>query len=202
MPTTLTELPPRVDPPRKRWTRAEVERRFAADPGGERFELVEGELVSKMGKKGPHVVALALVRDRLMQIFGPRFVLTETPIDVSPADNPTSEPEPDLIVLQREYAHVVSTNAVPGDLRLVVEVADTTLSYDLTTKARLYVRAGIGEYWVLDVPGSRLIVHRDPQEGTYRSVERYEADEAAAPLAAPHVRLVVRDLLPPPGLPR
>ena len=46
---------------------------------------------------------------------------------------------------------------------LIVEVADTTLAYDLTTKAELYATAGIADYWVLDVENRQLHVFRDPQ---------------------------------------
>jgi hypothetical protein len=70
----------------------------------QRLEFVHGELISKLGKKRPHVNALVAVQ-------APR----------------------------------------PGDLRLAVEISDTTLGFDLTTKAELYARAGIVEYWVVDV---------------------------------------------------
>lgn len=196
VPTALTGLPPRVDPPRKRWTRAECERLFAAEPGAERLELVEGELISKMGKKGPHVSALILLQAWLVQVFGVRFVRPEAPIDVAPEDNPTSEPEPDLAVTSRDLSHFLAAHPQPTDLRLVVEIADTTLSFDLTVKARLYARAGIVEYWVLDVTGRQLIVHRSPHAGVYRSVERYEEHEPVAPLAASEAWLLVRDVLP------
>src|ERR1700678_623537 len=85
------------------------------------------------------------------------------PIDVSPEDNPSNEPEPDIIVLNRDFLNFRSANPSPQDLHLVVEVADTTLNFDLTTKAALYARAGVADYWVLDVNGRRLIVHREPQ---------------------------------------
>jgi Uma2 family endonuclease len=57
------------------------------------------------------------------------------------------------------------------------------LSFDLTTKASLYARARIVEYWVVDIPGRRIIVHRDPQEGQYRSVTAYAEQESVKPLA-------------------
>jgi Uma2 family endonuclease len=78
-------------------------------------------------------------------------------------------------------------------LHLVVEVADTTLSFDLTTKAALYARAGIVEYWVLDVPGRRLIVHRHPQLGKYTTILIYSEQESVAPLAAPQAMFKVAD---------
>jgi hypothetical protein len=90
----------------------------------------------------------------------------EAPIDVSSADNPWNEPEPDLIVLKREFS-TFDSNPQPNDLKLVVEIAGSALKFDLTVKAALYARAAIVEYWVLDVAGRRLIAHRSPVSGTY-----------------------------------
>src|SRR5690242_14554549 len=106
MPTAFTEMPARPVPqvpPRKRWTRAEC---AALEALGlleqEKLELVEGELISKMGKNRPHVHSAMLLVEWLVQIFGFRFVNQEVPIDVAPEDNPTNEPQPDVIVLARE----------------------------------------------------------------------------------------------------
>lgn len=159
----------------------------------EHFELVNGELISKMGKKRPHVNALVAVRAWLVRTFGEQFVNPEAPIDVAPEDNPTNEPEPDIVVLARPSREFQDVNPRPADLRLVVEISDSTLGFDLTTKAELYARAGIIEYWVVDVAARRLIVHRDPREGLYCSVTAYGDHETAGPLAAPQREFRVRD---------
>lgn len=200
MPTVLTEAPVQPippEPPRKRWTRAECA--FLETSGlfdGQKLELVEGELINKLSKKRPHTNSLVLLMNWLIQTFGPPFVNPETPIDVAPEDNPTNEPQPDLIVLKRELSHFLSSNPQPKDLHLVVEVADTSLNFDLTAKAALYARAGIAEYWVLDVPGRRLLVHREPKSGWYASVVAYNEAESVAPLAAPQNRFRVADAFP------
>jgi Uma2 family endonuclease len=157
-------------------------------------ELIEGELISKIGAKRPHVSRLTLVREWLAIIFGGQFIDTEAPIDVALEDNPTNEPQPDVIVLNQPTT-VFETNPRPPDLRLVVEIADTSLVFDLTTKASLYARAGIVEYWVLDVASRRIVVHRDPQNGHYRLVVVYTDAEGVAPLTAPGRELRVADLL-------
>jgi Uma2 family endonuclease len=174
MPTVVTDRPYRpvpVDPPRKQWIRSEC---VALEASGlwdqQHLELVRGELISKMGKKRPHVNALVAVQAWLVRTFGTvcesgQFVNPDAPIDVAPEDNPTSEPEPDLVVLARPSREFQDANPRPGDLRLVVEISDTTLGFDLTTKAELYARAGIVEYWVIDIQAKRIIVHRDPREG-------------------------------------
>jgi len=190
-----TPAPPVTqNPPRKRWTRSEclvLESTGLIDQ--QRLELIEGELIDKMGKKRPHVDAHALLFAWLIQAFGARFVNSEAPIDVAPEDNPTNEPQPDLFVLRTEGS---PTTPQAKDLRLVVEISDTTLAFDMTTKAALYARASIVEYWVLDIQGRRLIVHRDPQNGQYRSVTAYSETESIAPLAAPGSPFRVGDIFP------
>ena len=200
MPSALIEVPVEkapTGPLRKRWTRAECASLEAAGLlAQQHLELVEGELIDKMGKNRPHSIALAEMHAWLLRIFGERFVHQENPIDVSPEDNPTNEPEPDLIILNREYTNFRSVSPGPQDLLLVVEVADTTLYFDLTVKAALYARAGIADYWVLDVNARRLIVHRQPQSGKYTSILIYNEHETVAPLAAPHAMFKAADAFP------
>jgi Uma2 family endonuclease len=199
MPSALIEVPVEkaASPKRKRWTRAECDSLDALGLLNEQhLELVEGELIDKMGKNRPHVNALVLIQGWLIQVFGIRLVNPEAPIDVSPEDSPSSAPEPDLIVLKRDISYFRSANPGPQDLYLVVEIADTTLYFDLATKAALYARAGIEDYWVLDVSGRRLIVHRQPQAGKYTSVLIYNEQESVAPLAAPQAMFKVADAFP------
>jgi Uma2 family endonuclease len=141
-----------------------------------------------MGKNRPYVNTSMLMLEWIQDTFGRQFVNAEAPIDVSPEDNPWNEPEPDLIVLKREYASFRSGNPQPADIPLVIEIADSSLAFDLSTKARLYARAGIQEYWVLDVAGGRLIVHRNPASGKFASVVAYGENETIAPLAAPNTQ--------------
>jgi len=200
MPTVVTEAPSRPaspEPPRKKWTRAEC---AALEAMGlldqQRLELIEGDLINKMGKKRPHVDAASLLSGWLIQVFGARFVNPEAPIDVAPEDNPTNEPVPDFIVLKRSFSDFLSATPQPEDLDLVVEIADTTLIFDLTVKAALYARAHIVECWVLDVAGRRLIVHRDPQADKFMSIVAYSEHESVAPLAASGSEFRVADAFP------
>ena len=85
---------------------------------------------------------------------------------------------------------------VPADVRLLVEISDTTLAFDLGTKARLYARAGIPEYWVVDVVGERIVVHRSPGSGVYADMKSYRIGESIEPLAAPGSNFTVADAFP------
>jgi Uma2 family endonuclease len=122
------------------------------------------------------------------------FVLSEAPIFVSSNDNPTNEPEPDIVVLRRSIMELGSKPA-PRDILLVIEIADSSLHLDLTHKAALYARANIAEYWVLDINSRRMIVHRDPQDGAYKSVLAYREDEMLSCLAAPDRQVLVSAFL-------
>jgi Putative restriction endonuclease len=88
------------------------------------LELVDGELVSKLGKKRPHVNALVAVQAWLVRTFGEQFVNPHAPIDVAPEDNPTNEPEPDLVVHRKASREFRDSNPKPADLHLVIEISD------------------------------------------------------------------------------
>ena len=188
MPAIVTPLepPPPLIPRRKRWTREECQ--ILVESGTweiQKLELINGELISKMGQNRPHVNAFVWMMEWLLHVFGPGRVNPNTPIDVAPGDNPINEPEPDLIALTRPSSSIRTGNVQPGEIALLVEISDTSLYFDLAVKAPLYSRAGIVEYWVLDVGGRRLIVHRDPAPSGYGSIIAYSESESIAPLAAP-----------------
>ena len=85
----------------------------------------------------------------------------------------------------------------------LIEVADSSLAYDLGAKASLYAAAGIADYWVVDVVNRRLHVFRDPRPDPaqrflhgYRQLTIYDPPDSVAPLAAPNNPVRVADLLP------
>jgi Uma2 family endonuclease len=184
-----------TDPPHKRWTREEC---AVLESAGllelERYELVEGELIQKLPKSLPYMQAIMALREWFIPLFGITSVVPGPSIDVAPEDNPRSEPEPDVVVLAQSLLRLTSLPC-PKDIRMLVEVSVTSLGFDLTTKAALYARAAIADYWVLDVAGRRMIIHCDPAEGRYRSIVAYSEDEFVAPLAAPDSPMRVGDLL-------
>jgi Uma2 family endonuclease len=131
------------------------------------------------------------------RVFGAEFVACEAPIEVDPGDRTLSEPELDLIALKRSSDPFRLTTPPSSELALVVEVSDSSLTLDLTIKAQLYARAGVSDYWVLDVDARRLIVHRQPQAGRYDSVAAYSDQEQVSPLYAADSLFVVSSAFPP-----
>ena len=171
-------------PMRRQLTRYQCEVLQSAgllEPG--RYELINGDLIDKM-KNRPHVIMLWALCKMLQKIFGWDYLNTEPSIDVSQEDYRTSALDPDLIVL-RTPTPTVRSNPRASDIALAVEVSDSSLSTDLHAKAGLYARAGIADYWVVDINRPRIIVHREPTG---------LPGESVSPLALPGARVAVKEL--------
>lgn len=182
--------------PHKTWTREELA--LIESTGvleGTHYELIEGELIDKMGKQHPHVSCTYLMATTLEAIFGRASVITETPIDVATEDNPRNEPEPDVVVFRQPFPKF-DRRPCAADILLLVEVASSSLGQDLSTKAKLYARAGIPEYWVVDINESRMFVHRDPSVGRYETRFEIDAKGAVEPLSKPGHAILLADILP------
>jgi Uma2 family endonuclease len=180
------------------WTRQEYERLVAEGffHPEERLELVDGEIIRMTPQGSPHATASSLAADTLRTCFGPsHLVRVQMPL----ALGPDSEPEPDIAVVvgnARDYR-----DAHPQTAVLIVEVSDTTLTYDRERKARLYARATIPEYWIVNLLERRLEVYRDSISTgaggpAYRTRVILDPSKTIAPLAAPSSSIAVADLLP------
>lgn len=203
-PVPEIQVPPHstlVYPPRKRWTRAECESLEATGIWNrDRFELIEGELITKMSKNRPHTLVFVALFRWLSGTFGMEFLNPEAPIDIAPEDNPTSEPEPDIAVLTKPGTEYPNSTPPASAVRLVLEISDSTLAFDLGPKARLYARAAIPEFWVVDIRARRIIVHRAPSAGVYSTVTVFAEGESISPLALPTASLPVAAAFPFPDL--
>jgi Uma2 family endonuclease len=110
-----------------------------------------------------------------------------------------SEPEPDFALIHPDWAKAAAAGAKsppkPEHIFLVIEVSDTSLRYDRTVKAGLYARYGVAEYWIVDMQGNAVIVHRAPGEDGYAAVRQAAADEVLEPVLLPGLRIAVSDIL-------
>jgi len=165
---------------------------------GSRVELIEGEIISMSPMLSRHATAVTKTGDTLRLAFGAGFfVRTQLPLHLGFH----SEPEPDVAMIA----------GVPGDFRdahpmaaaLVVEVSDSTLPGDRLRKANIYARAGLDEYWIVNLIDSQLEVHHAPVEMPdqpsgygYADIKIFKPGEMVVPLAAPHTMIAVTDLLP------
>jgi Uma2 family endonuclease len=177
----------------RRWTRAEYDRliELGVFHEDEPIELLDGELVVREPKGSPHETAVGLVADALRHAFGPGWLIR---VGAPLALDAASEPEPDLSVVSGTWRDYRDSH--PTQPALVIEVAESSLVFDRTRKARLYARTGITEYWIVNLVERVLEVYRDPAQSEYRQVQRFGPAEAVSPLAAPTSQITVADLLP------
>jgi len=177
------------------WSREEYEQLAASGlfPPERRMELIDGVIYDMAAQNSLHATGYRLVQEALRPAFPPESgfdVRGQLPLDLGD----DSAPEPDLAVVRgsiRDFRDHHPTTAV-----LVVEVADSSLLHDRKRKVSLYARAGIQEYWILNLIRSTLEVYRDPSEATYRSRTFLRAGDKVTPLARPELSLAVGELLP------
>ncbi|MEJ7798329.1 MAG: Uma2 family endonuclease [Solirubrobacteraceae bacterium] len=151
-------------------------------------ELIDGLLVRKDMKSPQHEDAIAWLLEWLM------FGVDRRHFAVRAASALTlthSEPEPDLMVIARDRPRPYH----PATAVLAIEVSATSLRRDLRRKAVLYAEAGVGEYWVHDVRGGRIVVHRAAREGGYSDVRELRAGGQIADPPAGLPALDVDELL-------
>jgi Uma2 family endonuclease len=183
--------------PRKRFTRREVERLTTEGFfDGQRYELIDGDLIDKMGQNPPHMVGIQLLFKVLAKIFGLDSIRGQGSIEASDADREHSVPEPDVAVTTAPLTAYLNRHPRGEECVLVCEVSDTTLRSDLTHKAALYARANVPEYWVLDLKGRRLVIHRHPRNGIYNSVQFFSESECVSLEGRTEI-IRVAELLPP-----
>jgi Uma2 family endonuclease len=168
---------------------------FAED---ENFELLEGLIVRKMTKHPPHWICIELLRDAIgnLHLKG-FFVHSQNPVTTS-----DSEPEPDLALVRgkpRDYLH---GNPDPKKSPLVIEVADSSLSRDRRWKKRIYARAGVPVYWIVNLIDRQVEIYTQPS-GLAMQPDYAQQEVVSADGAVPVVldgrevgRIAVKDFLP------
>jgi Uma2 family endonuclease len=174
--------------PRHRLTVRDYHRLGGAGILGEddRVELLEGQLVD-MSPIGPrHALAIdALTEFLVLAVAGRAAVRVQNPIVLDDA----SEPQPDFALVRRPWHGYPNEHPRPADVYLLIEVADSSLEFDLGAKLELYARAGIHEFWVVDLTSNRVLVHRHPGDSKYDSVTIVEMSDVLQVEALPDVTI-------------
>lgn len=161
----------------------------AFDELGRRLELIHGE-IREMTPIGPlHGDVVASMTEWSVEATVGTELKVYVQTDVVLDD---SQPVPDLVWMNRRRYR----DRLPGpaDIQLVIEVADSSLAYDLGEKAALYASQGIAEYWVVDTKATQIHVHTRPSAAGYQSLRQVRPGEALAPACRPSATLDVAQL--------
>ena len=144
----------------------------------DRVELIEGYIVTKMGKNSLHITIVKLLAEMLRAMLPEGWhVGKEDPIVLE-----RSQPEPDITVIRGRILDYLDRKPSALDIGLVIEAADSSLSDDRTLKKAIYAQAMIPTYWIVNLKDRRVEVHTDPtgleETPTYRSQKSYAAGES------------------------
>ncbi len=159
-----------------------------------RVELIDGEVFQMAAIGHPHFVCVNRLNRLLVMAVGGRAVVSvQNPVQL----DDYSEPQPDLAVLDPAMDDYDGVNPLAKDVYLLVEVADTTLNWDIGFKTPRYARAGIPACWVVGLNAGEVVVHVDPGPDGYRSVHRAQPGEVLEVESLPGVEVSVAEVLGP-----
>ncbi|MFT3709441.1 MAG: Uma2 family endonuclease [Archangium sp.] len=154
---------------------------------GLKVELLEGQIVVIAAMDAEHRKPLVELNRAIVKLLPQDLVLQpQCPI----ASDDENEPEPDLAVVVDDP----DATDNPTTALLAIEVANSSVRDDLNRKARIYARAGIPEYWVIDVKKRELVVHRNPSGEKYKSVKRLTDLSEVKSSAVPELVLDLRKI--------
>ncbi|MEM7757192.1 MAG: Uma2 family endonuclease [Cyanobacteria bacterium P01_A01_bin.40] len=159
----------------------------------EKVELIRGEIIQISPKRTPHSVCNSLLWKAMYDLIDKQAeIRVQEPIII----DFNSEPEPDLVIAVNKNDNYLSSHPSPGDILLVIEIADSTLKYDQDTKLALYAEAKINNYWIVNLVERHLEAYRQPFQDNqgqfaYRSKQIILADET---IELPHFNSLDLDL--------
>ena len=153
-------------------------------------ELLEGEIIEVSPESPLHRFTNDSIAEYLRkQLQGNAKVFEAHPITL---DN--SEPEPDISIVRLPNTNYLYRHPYPEDIYWLIEVSSTTLQDDLNLKKKIYAKAGINEYWVVDLKNTKLIVFREPSGDDYKT--KISLNEGIVyPLTFPNIKIEVKKIL-------
>ena len=175
-----------------RWTVADYHKMIAEGLLlGRQVELIDGQIIDMAPELPIHRATYRRGVKYLESVLKERAVIFSAAPITLPTDG---EPEPDISILMSPETRYDYRHPGPGDVYWLIEVANSTLAYDLGEKARIYARDGIKEYWVIDVQGKQLWVHQNPSDDRYLTVKQVRTG-SISPLAMADISLQIEKLI-------
>ncbi|MGQ0763680.1 MAG: Uma2 family endonuclease [Acidobacteriota bacterium] len=161
-------------------------------PPDARVELIAGEIIEMSPIGSRHAACVDLITEVFNeQLRGRAIVRIQNPVVL----DDFSEPQPDITVLRYRDDYYRAAHPRPGDILLVVEVAETTLQFDRRVKIPLYARAGIPEALLFNLPDDRLEYFSRPEMGEYQVNQILSRGEKFESMSAPGLTLDVEMIL-------
>lgn len=161
----------------------------------ERVELLDGEIICMAPIGNRHRSSVNWSADLVREPIGRRaMVQVQAPIQL----DDFTMPEPDIAVIRRRSVNDLAP-VLPPDVYLVVEVADSSLEFDLGEKLARYAAAGIPEVWIANLRAGELVVNTEPEGAIYTNVRVIPLDGRVSPQAFPDVVLELADFIPAVG---
>jgi Uma2 family endonuclease len=161
-----------------------------------RTELFDGEIIEMAAVGSRHAVSVNRLNRLLGLAVGDRAVVqVQNPVGL----NERSEPQPDVALLHPPLDRYLAGHPGPADVFLLIEVADSSLGFDLDTKGPAYGRAGVIETWVVDLDHEVVHVMRRPGPDGYDEQRTVGRDGRLGVTALPGVTMAVDDVLGPPA---
>ena len=158
----------------------------------DRVELIEGEIVEMSPIGSTHAGTVCRSSAFLNRKLGDTVIVrSQNPVRL----NDLSEPQPDLALLKPRKDFYSNSHPTPGDVFVVIEVADTSVDYDRNVKLPAYARAGIPEAWLMVLPKDVIEVHSQPKNGKYQKVQRLKRGKTLVSPTIPTFECKVEDLL-------
>ena len=158
----------------------------------DRVELLNGEIIEMSPINPSHAGIVNRLTRLLVRLVEEQAVVTiQNPIQL----DEQSQPQPDICLLKPRADDYTLSHALPDEVLLVIEVADTSARLDRTVKRPAYARAGIAELWIIDLKKKVVEVYRNPVEGEYQTTLLVRGGQTLAPQALPDVELQAAMLL-------
>ena len=157
---------------------------------GKPVELLEGQIIQMSPEGIEHTYTNHTVGNYLRKLLDGLAVVREA----HPVTLDNSEPEPDLAIVRLPENTYATRHPLPQDIYWLVEVSNTTLKVDREEKSSIYAKAGVAEYWVIDLVNKKLIVHTQPQDDRYFQVVEYKSGLVKAQ-AFPNIEIELDRLL-------
>lgn len=158
----------------------------------ERVELIDGEIITMSPIGNPHGAGVDRATDLIVPLVTSRAIV-RVRAHVRLADD--CQPEPDLMLLARRDDFYSAEAPGPSDVLLLIEVADSSLSYDRNRKLPLYARHGIPEVWIENIPDGAIEEYSNPVNGEYTETRTYRPGDTISPQAFPDLDLPVSQLI-------